>query len=189
MMDRTAPFPGFPEPLRARTETHWCALVHAILFQQLAGAAASAIHQRVVELTPGPRLPTVEQMERLPDTAMRDAGVSAGKLRSIRDLGQRLADGRLSLAAIGRLNDDQIIERLTQVHGIGLWSAQMFLVFRLGRLDVMPATDLAIREGLMRLDELAERPAPAAVLTRAERWAPLRSVAAWHLWRASQLPT
>ena len=95
----------------------------------------------------------------------------------------------LRLRGVGRLPDEEIVQRLTVVRGIGVWTAQMFLLFKLGRLDVMPATDLGVREGLRRLDELEERPAPKAVLARSEVWKPLRSVASWVLWRLCDPPT
>lgn len=181
-MDRLPPFPGFPRGSRARG-THFAALARAIVYQQLAGHAAAAIHERVVALTPGPAFPTPDQVLRLPDAAFRTAGLSGAKTRSIRDLAAHVTDGRIRLRSIGRRPDQEVIEELVQVWGIGEWSAQMFLIFRLGRLDVMPHTDLGVREGVRRLDGLADRPPPAHVLARADVWRPLRSVAAWALWR------
>jgi len=176
------PYPGFPSA-SARRGTHWESLARAIVFQQLAGAAASAIHRRVCALTPGPRFPRPEELLALDDATLRGAGLSGGKLAALRDLAERLVDGRLSLRGVGRLPDDAIVERLVTVRGIGVWSAQMFLLFRLGRLDVMPSGDLGVREGVRLLDGLAERPSPAAVEERGARWAPLRSVGAWAMWR------
>ena len=180
-MARTEAFPGFPEPAERR-QSHMAALAHAIIFQQLAGAAARAIHGRVVALTPGPRFPDPHELGQLDDERLRGAGLSANKLRCLRDLSERVLDGRLRLHGIGRRDDAAIIEHLVQVRGIGVWTAQMFLMFRLGRLDVLPAGDL---EGLRRLDGLATRPTPAELSARAEVWAPLRSVASWTLWRLS----
>lgn len=182
-MDATRPYPGFPEPHLARNQSHFAALAHSIVFQQLAGAAARSIHGRVVALTPGPRFPNPDAFDTLSDAALRGAGLSRGKLASLRDLAARCRDGRLGLHGIGRLDDHEVIERLTQVRGIGVWTAQMFLLFRLGRLDVMPAGDLGVQEGLRLLDGLAQRPSPRELEERARIWAPLRSVATWTLWR------
>ena len=117
------------------------------------------------------------------DGELRGAGLSANKLRALRDLAGKTVSGELGLHSIGRLPDHEIVSRLTTVWGIGEWTAQMFLIFKLGRPDVMPAGDLGIREGLRILDGLDERPDPGFVMERAEPWRPLRSVAAWFLWR------
>jgi len=176
------PYPGFPTGDR-RNGTHWESLARAIVYQQLAGAAAATIHGRVCALTPGPRLPKVPEFLQLADDALRGAGLSRAKLAALRDLAERIDDGRLVLGAIGRRTDEEIIERLVTVRGIGVWSAQMFLMFRLGRLDVMPSGDLGVREGVRLLDGLAERPTPKETEARGAAWAPLRSVGAWFMWR------
>lgn len=186
-MDRVAPFPGFPAGARARG-THFGALGRAIVYQQLAGKAAAAIHRRVVALTPGASFPTPEQCLSLADDLFRSAGLSAAKTRSVKDLARHVTEGSVRLRSIGRRSDEEIIGELTQVWGIGEWSAQIFLMFRLGRLDIMPHTDLGIRVGLKRLDGTDERPTPDAVLQRARAWQPLRSVAAWVLWRLTDTP-
>ena len=183
-MDRVPPFPGFPRGQRARG-THFAALCRAIVYQQLAGKAAAAIHGRVVEITPGPSFPTPVECLSLDDETFRSAGLSAAKTRSVKDLASHVLDGTVRLGSIGRRTDEEIVQELTQVWGIGEWSAQIFLMFRLGRLDVMPHTDLGIREGLRRMDGVEERPPPQRVLERAEAWRPLRSVAAWVLWRVT----
>ena len=179
---RLPAYPGFPLPA-TRRQTHWESLARAIVYQQLAGKAAATIHGRVCALTPGRRFPRPEELLALPTETLRGAGLSAAKTASLRDLASRLTDGRLSLRAIGRLPDEAVVERLVEVRGIGVWSAQMFLMFRLGRLDVMPSGDLGVQEGLRLLDGLPERPRPRALEARAGVWAPLRSVAAWTLWR------
>jgi 3-methyladenine DNA glycosylase/8-oxoguanine DNA glycosylase len=163
--------------------THWEALSRAIVYQQLAGAAAATIHGRVRALTPGSRFPRPDELLALSTEELRGAGLSGAKLASLRDLAERIGDGRLVLRSIGRLADDAIVERLITVRGIGVWSAQMFLMFRLGRLDVMPSGDLGVREGVRLLDGLAERPTPRQVEERGACWAPLRSVGAWYMWR------
>jgi DNA-3-methyladenine glycosylase II len=186
-MDRTPAFPGFPSGERRRV-SRYESIAKAIVFQQLAGKAAATIWGRVRALGPNGRLPAPPDLLELPDEALRSAGLSRAKLAALRDLAERLDDGRLVLRSIHRLDDDEIIETLVQVRGIGPWTAQMFLLFQLGRLDVMPSTDLGVQEGLRLLESRAERPGPAELLARAEVWGPLRSVASWHLWRLTELP-
>jgi DNA-3-methyladenine glycosylase II len=182
-MKRLPRFPGFPGAAQREQRTHFHALARAILFQQLHWKAATTIHDRVVALTPGRGFPSASELLALDPTALRSAGVSSNKERALRDLARRVAAGELELARLGRKSDEVVTAALTEVHGIGEWSAQMFLLFRLGRLDVMPSTDLGIQEGLRRLDGLRERPKPRAVLARSEVWRPLRSVASWYLYR------
>jgi len=119
----------------------------------------------------------------LPDEALRGAGLSRQKLAALKDLASRIEDGRLPLAGIARASDEAIVELLTTVRGIGPWSAQMFLLFRLGRLDVMAETDFGILEGLRILDGRRKRPTPRQALARAEAWRPFRSVGCWMMWR------
>ena len=180
-MRGVAPFPDFP--VGVLRGSHFHALARSIIYQQLATAAAAAIYGRVRDLTAGPRFPTPAEVLAIDGEELRGAGLSAGKVRAIRDLAGKTLNGELGLHGIGRLPDREIVARLTTVWGIGEWTAQMFLIFKLGRPDVMPAGDLGIQEGLRILDGLDERPAPRFVLERAEPWRPLRSVAAWTLWR------
>lgn len=184
-MQRLAPFPGFPEPDH-KCRPHFHALARAIIFQQLAGKAAETIHGRVVALTPGASFPTPREVLELPDERLRGAGLSRNKLLALRDLANKVHSGELDLARIARRGDQHVIDALVTVRGIGEWSAQMFLMFRLGRLDVMPCADLGIQEGLRRLDGLAERPKPKEVLARSTPWRPLASVASWYLWRLAE---
>jgi 3-methyladenine DNA glycosylase/8-oxoguanine DNA glycosylase len=177
------PFPRFPDASSRRHRTHFVALASALVYHQLAGKAAAPNHARVCALTPGPHFPEPHELLALPDVELRRAGLSRNKIKALRDLAQRVHDGRLALDRIARRPDDAVIEELVEVRGIGVWSAQMFLLFRLGRLDVMPAGDLGVREGVRLLDGLRERPDPERVLARAEVWRPLRSVATWSLWR------
>ncbi|MCE9592649.1 MAG: DNA-3-methyladenine glycosylase 2 family protein [Planctomycetes bacterium] len=182
-MRRLPPFPGFPGAAQREQRTHFHALARAILFQQLHWKAATTIHDRVVALTPGRGFPKAEELLALESAALRGAGVSSNKERALRDLARRVHERELDLRALGRKPDEHVVAALTEVHGIGEWSAQMFLMFRLGRLDVMPCGDLGIQEGVKRLDGLRERPTPKQVLARSEAWAPLRSVASWYLYR------
>jgi 3-methyladenine DNA glycosylase/8-oxoguanine DNA glycosylase len=182
-MKDTPTYPGFPQRGVPGSESHYAYLARSILYQQLAGKAAATIHGRVCALTPGPRFPRPPELLRISEKRLRSAGLSGNKLASLRDLAGRVERGALKLSHIARLGDERIIERLVEVRGIGVWTVQMFLMFRLGRLDVMPTGDLGVQEGLRRLDGLHERPGPATVLARSEVWAPLRTVAAWTLWR------
>ena len=175
------PFPDFPVGILRGSHFH--ALARSVIYQQLATAAAATIYGRVRDLTAGPRFPTAEEVLAMGDDELRGAGLSAGKVRALRDLSAKTLSGELGLHRIGRLPDGEIVSKLTTVWGIGEWTAQMFLIFKLGRPDVMPAGDLGIQEGLRMLDGLDERPDPRFVMERAEPWRPLRSVAAWFLWR------
>lgn len=180
---RLEAFPGFPAP--GQTGSHFHALARSIIYQQLAGAAAKTIHDRVVRLTPGRRFPRPEALAKLRDERLRGAGLSAAKLAALRDLSDRVLSGSLPLTAISRRSDGEVIERLVEVRGVGPWTAQMFLMFRLGRLDVLAPGDLGLQEGLRRLDGLDVRPKPRELEARGQAWAPLRSVASWVLWRLS----
>ena len=178
-MKQVPEFPGFPSMRMSRFH----GIARAVVYQQLSGAAAGTIYGRVCALTDSGRFPTPAEALALGESKLRSAGLSRAKTRCILDLSDRVDSGRLKLRSIARHSDEEIVERLTEVWGIGRWSAEMFLLFQLGRLDVMPATDLGVQEGVRRLDELPERPSPAAVLERAEAWRPLRSVACWVLYR------
>ncbi|MEO2163786.1 MAG: DNA-3-methyladenine glycosylase 2 family protein [bacterium] len=180
-MGQVAPFPEFP--IRADSDSHFHSLAKAIVHQQLSTKAAGTIHGRVRRLSPGRRFPTPPQILKLPDAHLRGAGLSRAKTIAIKDLAAKTLDGSLGLRTIARRPDEEVIEILTRVRGIGVWSAQMFLLFRLGRQDVMAGGDLGLQEGLRILDGLPERPGPKELEERAEVWAPLRSVASWVLWR------
>ena len=180
-MRRVAPFPGFPAPGAA--DSHFHSLAKAIVHQQLALPAARTIHSRVRSLTPGPRFPKPEEVLELPLEDLRAAGLSGSKAAALQDLSSKTLDGTLRLRGLGRLADEEVIERLVQVRGIGEWTAHMFLLFRLGRLDVMAPADLGLQQGMKVLDGLADRPTPGQLAERAEDWRPLRSVASWVLWR------
>ena len=183
LLGELPPFPGFPDRRNERQRTHWTSLASAIVYQQLHGKAAATIFGRVCGLTRGPGFPSPAEILELPERSLRGAGLSANKLLALQDLARRIEDGRLPLARLSRLREEALVERLTEVRGIGPWSAQMFLMFRLGRLDVMAETDFGVVEGLRLLDGLAERPTPREALARAEAWRPLRSVGCWAMWR------
>jgi methylated-DNA-[protein]-cysteine S-methyltransferase len=163
------------------------ALSHSIVYQQLSGKAAATILGRVCALFPDGRLAPRHYLG-LDETALRGAGLSGGKQRAMRDLAEKALAGVVPpVADLHALDEDAIIERLTQVRGIGRWTVEMLLIFRLGRPDVLPTTDLGVRKGFQRAFRTRELPAPADVLERGERWRPYRSVASWYLWRANEL--
>lgn len=187
VMSKLPSFPGFPSSVLA-AGTHFQAIARSILFQQLAGAAARTIYKRACALSPGPRFPSEKECLALPDAAFQGAGLSAAKTRAIKELAEGCTTGAVRLRQVGRMSDDEVVKMLSSVWGIGEWTAQMFLIFRLGRLDVMPAGDLGVREGVRILDDLTERPTPKVVLERTEIWRPLRSVGTWFLYRLCDDP-
>lgn len=168
-------------------------LARSIIYQQLSGRAAETIHNRLVAaLTASSKSKTLTPKIVLdaPDESIRGAGVSGAKMAALRDLAAHTLTGTVpTLARLNRMSDAEIIERLTQVRGIGQWTVEMLLMFRMGRTDVLPATDLAIRKGVALIDGLTAMPPPKAVLARGEVWRPYRTVASWYLYRALDLPT
>ncbi|MCC6435436.1 MAG: DNA-3-methyladenine glycosylase 2 family protein [Acidimicrobiales bacterium] len=164
---------------------HFGALVRAIVFQQLAGAAANAIHRRVRALVPGEL--TAVSLAAVDDAALRGAGLSANKLASLRDLSAKVLDGTVGFARAGRASDDEIIAGLVTVRGIGRWTAEMYLMFELRRLDVWPVDDLGVRQGYA-LAWGADPPPPAKELAPlGDRFRPYRSVVARYCWEAVAL--
>ncbi len=162
-------------------------LARSITFQQLAGAAASTIWGRVRALVPGPFLP--DSVLSVPSGDLAAAGLSRAKLASIRDLAEHVSDGRVRLDRIGRLDDDEVVEHLVVVRGIGPWTAQMFLMFTLQRLDVWPIGDLGVRSGFAKAWALAAPPEPKVLQELGEPYRPWRSVVAWYCWRAADTLT
>ena len=184
LIDRVGPCTLAPQ----RTASVFAALLEAIVFQQLHGKAAATIHGRVLALVPSSRSgPRAEDVLRVSDADLRGAGLSQAKLRAVRDLAQRTVDGSVpTLAQLRRMDDGSVIDALTQVRGVGRWTAEMFLMFRLGRPDVLALDDFGIRKGYQRAFRLADPPARETVAARGERWRPYRSVASWYLWRAAE---
>ena len=170
-------------------------LLESILYQQLHGKAAATIHRRVREYFGGD--PTPKQLIDVPDEILRAAGVSGNKIKAMKDLAVKTLDGTVpGNAAIKKMPDADIVERLTEVRGIGPWTVEMLLIFRLGRPDVLPVTDYGVRKGyaltFMKLPksrpvEAADLPKPDVLFRRGRKWAPFRSVASWYLWRACDL--
>jgi 3-methyladenine DNA glycosylase/8-oxoguanine DNA glycosylase len=178
--------PGFPPPASASA---FEALAHSIVYQQLSGKAAATIFSRFRALYHGPDFPEPTAILATPHAAMRGAGLSEAKARAIRDLAEHAGRGTIpSIAVLRRMSPEAVIERLTVVRGIGRWTVEMLLLFRIGHPDVLPAHDLGVRKGLARIMRRRELPEPEAVLRRGERWRPYRSVASWYLWRAAELP-
>jgi methylated-DNA-[protein]-cysteine S-methyltransferase len=173
----------------ASTPSLFVALAEAIVYQQLTAKAAATIYARVRALFPrAPEGPTAAQILRASDEKLRAAGLSRSKLLSLRDLAQRTAAGELpTLAEAHRMQDDAIIERLTAVRGIGRWTVEMLLMFRLGRPDVLPADDYGIRKGFAIAFKRRDLPARKDLERRGARWKPYRTVASWYLWRAVEL--
>jgi 3-methyladenine DNA glycosylase/8-oxoguanine DNA glycosylase len=161
----------------------FAALAEAILYQQLAGKAAATIHGRFCALC-GRRFPRAEDVARLGDAELRGAGLSRQKIGYLRDLTARAQDG-LPLGRLRDLDDERVIETLTEVKGIGRWTAEMFLIFRLGRLDVLPVDDYGVQKGMQRAYRMRSLPKAARMRRVAEAWRPYRSVAAWYLWRVA----
>jgi DNA-3-methyladenine glycosylase II len=180
MIDRVGPF-----SLKL-TRNRYHSLARAIVAQQISTSAARSIWKRLEALT-APEPLTADAVMTLPDDALRGAGLSPQKLRYFRDLAIRVADGRLPLVRLARMSDDEVIEALTEVTGIGVWTAQMFLIFSLGRVDVLATDDYGIRAAIKTLYELEVLPNRALVEQIAEPWQPYRSIASWYLWRSLEL--
>lgn len=165
------------------------ALCHSIVYQQLSGKAAATIFARFRALFPGSAFPTPEAVLDARGTRLRRAGLSAAKARAIHDLARHTQLGTvLPVAALRQMDPEAVVDRLTVVRGVGRWTVEMLLLFRLGHPDVLPIHDLGIRKGLARISRRRELPEPEVVRRRGERWRPWRSVASWYLWRATELP-
>ncbi|MDQ6872056.1 MAG: DNA-3-methyladenine glycosylase [Gemmatimonadota bacterium] len=162
--------------------SHFDAVARSIVFQQLSGKAAGTIHGRFQGLYGG-RTPLPSELAATPDEHLRAVGLSRQKSAYLKDLGARVASGDLPIETLHELTDDEIITALTQVKGIGRWTAQMFMMFRLGRPDVLPDLDLGIQKGIQRAYRLRKLPTPERVLKIGAKWAPYRTVASWYLWR------
>lgn len=166
--------------------SHFDALLRSIVYQQLSGRAAATIHGRVLALFEPAGL-TPQGLLALPDETLRGAGLSRAKVLAVRSLAERWVADPLP-EDVAHLDDETLEQALTSVRGIGRWSVQMFLMFRLGRPDVLPATDLGIQKGVQRLYRLEELPKPKDVLERGKAWRPHATIASWYLWRSLELP-
>ena len=178
-------------PLRLKVtdlQTPFQALAESIVYQQLHGKAAATILARVHSIYGGARHFTAEALLTTPVDALRVAGLSGNKTAALKDLAAKTMEGLVPTArALAELEDDAIVERLTAIRGIGRWTVEMLLIFRLGRPDVLPVDDFGVRKGLMHLQRATEMPSRADLAKRGERWRPYRSAASWYLWRACEL--
>jgi O-6-methylguanine DNA methyltransferase len=174
------PYQAIPEEKSPPYDT----LVRAIAHQQLSVKAGETIALRVRDLTPGKNFPTPEEVLALDPQKLRGCGLSNAKTGYVRDLATHIVDGRLNLNTLRSLSDEKVIEKLTKVRGIGVWSAHMHLMFHLGRLDILPTGDLGVRMGAAKLYSLDEYATPAELTKIAEKWRPYRSLGSWYLWQA-----
>jgi len=161
------------------------ALSESIIYQQITGRAAETIAGRFRDRVGDGRFPPPERVLETSDALLREAGLSRGKVAALRDLAAKSLDGTVpAMARLRAMEDEEIVERLTVVRGIGRWTAEMFLIFRLGRPDVLPIDDYGVRKGFQRAFRTRAIPEPKSVARRGERWRPFRTVASWYLWRA-----
>lgn len=183
VIDRVGPYaiPRRPERFHA--------LVRAIIFQQLAGRAAQTIFDRFVKQVGGGRFPTPARLLAASDEVLRSAGLSRGKMAYIRDLATHVNNRTLNFHRFPRMTDEEIIADLTRVHGIGRWTAEMFLMFNLHRPDVLPVDDLGVRNAVARLYAMSQPPPAKELREFGERWRPYRSVASWYLWQSMNVIT
>ena len=173
------------EPHRLRW-TPFQALVRAVVYQQLHGRAAKAILDRFIALFDGRGFPSPAAVLAVDPRRMRRVGLSRAKARAIKDIARKAAAGVVPTRRVAaRLSDDELVERLTTARGVGRWTVEMFLIFTLGREDVLPVDDFGVREGYRVAYGLREQPKPKALLAFGERWRPHRTTAAWYLWRAA----
>ena len=165
-----------------RRNHYFASLVEAIVYQQLAGKAAAAILSRFRSLFPSRRFPRPEQIHRMPEIQLRAAGLSPQKIAYLRDLSSRLLDGSFHFRGLSAMEDAKVIQHLTQVKGVGRWTAEMFLIFTLGRPDVLPLDDLGIRKAVQKAYGFRAMPSARTLERIGRKWQPYRSVAAWYLW-------
>lgn len=180
LIDSVGPFQLTLRPRRFQM------LVRSILAQQISTSAARSIRRKLDRLV-APGGPTPEKLSRLSAAKMRTAGVSPQKASYLADLSEKVLDGTVRLRAVGRMNDEDVIAELVQVKGIGVWTAQMFLMFCLGRTDVFPYDDLGIRTAVKKLYDLEELPDRATSEALAAPWRPHATIASWYLWRSHDL--
>ena len=184
LIARVGTFTMRPQPTRSLFQV----LVRSIVYQQLTGKAAATILGRVIRLFAPKRFPTPRDLLEISPERLRAAGLSTAKTAALRDLAARALDGTVpSLPRVRRMSDEEIVEHLTAVRGIGRWTVEMLLIFKLGRPDVLPLGDLGVRKGFALTLGKRKLPEPSVMSRRGERWRPYRSVASWYLWRALEL--
>jgi DNA-3-methyladenine glycosylase II len=183
IIDRVGPY-----RLTPRTEgTHFDYVVRCIVGQQLSGKAAATIYKRVCELY-GEGLPTPAQLLKTPDATLRAAGLSGRKVEYVKELAARTQAKSIAILDIHDMSDDDVMETLVSVRGIGRWTAQMVLMFRLGRPDILPELDLGVQKAVQRLHRMRKLPSPEKLQKIGKKWSPYRTFAAWYLWRSLELP-
>ena len=181
LITATLPFQMDADPLQSPYE----ALLESIAYQSISGKAAATIFGRVKALSATGRAPTPQEMLKLRKPVLRKAGLSGAKILAMKDLAQKTIDGIVpSLEQAEKLSDEELVERLVSVRGIGAWSVEMFLIFRLGRPDVLPIHDLGVKKGWSITYGKKHMPKPKELLAFGERWRPYRTVASWYMWRA-----
>jgi DNA-3-methyladenine glycosylase II len=183
IIKQAGPFTYRPEKM----QSPFHALLRAIVYQQLHGKAATTILGRVIALYPRGNVKAAHLLA-TPDEQLRAAGLSRNKLLALKDLAAKTLDGTVpTLARLRKMSDEEITERLTSVRGIGPWTVEMLLIFRLGRPDVLPVSDFGVRKGFMITYGKRKMPTPKQLLAHGELWRPYRSVATWYMWRAVDL--
>jgi DNA-3-methyladenine glycosylase II len=169
-----------------KTRSPYEALVTAVVYQQLHGKAAATILGRVKALFPGSPFPSPEALLAMPEERLREAGLSRSKLAAVQDIARKTLDGTVPTLRVARkLPEKELIEALTSIRGVGRWTVEMFLIFRLGRPDVLPAGDYGVQKGFMRVFGKRRLPTEKELAAYGERWQPYRTTAALYLWRAS----
>jgi len=183
LIEETVPFQLKIEAAQSPYET----LLEAVTHQSISGKAAATIFARVKALSSSGGIPTPQEMLRLRKPALRNAGLSGAKILAMKDLAQKTIDGVVpSLEEAQKLSDEELVKRLVSVRGIGAWTVEMFLIFRLGRPDVLPIHDLGVKKGWSITYGKKRMPKPKELLAFGDRWRPYRTVASWYMWRACQ---
>jgi len=183
LIEETTPFQLKIEAAQSPYET----LVEAVTHQSISGKAAATIYGRIKALSSTGRAPTPQEMLKLRKPVLRKAGLSGAKILAMKDLAQKTIDGIVpSFEEALKLSDEELVERLVSVRGIGAWTVEMFLIFRLGRPDVLPIHDLGVKKGWAITYGKKHMPKPKELLAFGERWRPYRTVASWYMWRACQ---
>ena len=178
-------------PCKLRPQRNWSpfqSLVQSVAYQQLNGKAAATILGRVKDLFPAKKFPEPQDLVRIPEEKLRAAGLSRAKTASVKDIAAKTLEGIVpDTKAIRKMSDAEILERLTTIRGVGPWTVEMLLMFRLGRPDVLPVTDYGVRKGFAVTYKWQDLPTPKELLAHGEKWRPYRTTAAWYLWRALEL--
>ncbi len=185
-MARLVAATGPPRLTGRRQPDHFAALCESVMYQQLAGKAAAAIYGRLCTALGG--LPTPEALLAASDDALRGAGLSGAKAACLRALAEAATSAQLNLEAVKRMGDEELVDHLSAVRGIGRWTAEMFLIFSLGRLDVWPVGDYGVRKGYALAYGLPEPPTARELMPLGDPFRPYRTVAAWYCWRAVERP-